>query len=81
MVRSERAGVARQGQDKPDGDQTFDVISASGEEIGNRELAGVHTTVVDRNQTRYALGRGTSDATRIHGICVVNNCDIEGILR
>ncbi len=47
-MRSERANVARQGQVKPNDDQTDDVISASSEESGNRELAGVHATVFER---------------------------------
>ena len=54
-MRSERAGVAGQGQDKPDGDQTVVVISAPGEGRGGRELAGVHATVVEGSSAFCAM--------------------------
>ncbi len=47
-MKSERACVAGQGQDRPDADQTVVVLSTPGEENGNRELAGFHATETDR---------------------------------
>ncbi len=61
MVRSERAGVAGQGQDRPGGGQTVVVISAPGEEKGGRELTGLPVAIAVRKRAGMARG-SSSDA-------------------
>ena len=78
MVRSERAGVAGQGQDRPGGDQTVVVISAPGEGSGDQELAGVHATVVD-SMAATTMTAKTSNTSEI--VFIAGKRDMRTLLR
>jgi hypothetical protein len=54
--------VAGQGQDIPDYSQTVFIMSASGEENGNRELAGLQRSDIERVELLRVMESGDSSA-------------------